>query len=75
METTVAPKKLPAFIIESTRRSFLMAWIAVANALSRSRYILVMANGRFAKIKVDVQKTHTAYHYSQQELVFLSNRT
>jgi len=75
METSVVPKKLPAFIIESTRRSFLLAWIAVANALSRSRHMLVMTNGRFAKIKMDVQKTHPAYHYSQQELVFLSNRT
>ena len=75
METSVVPKKLFAFIIESSRRSFLLAWIAIANALSRSRYMLVMANGRFVKIKVAVQKTHPAYHYSRQELVFLSTRT
>ncbi len=58
METSVAPKKLPAFIIESTRRSFLLVSIPILNIITGSKYVLAMDKERFVIKKAQTQPGH-----------------
>lgn len=73
METS-EPKKLPAFIIESTQRSFMLAWISITNAFTGSKYVLVLEKGRFVKKIPDTQRTHPTSVHSSQRLAMASTK-
>ena len=74
MKTSVAPKNLFAFIIESSKRSFLLAWIAIVNAFTGAKYVLVMEEGRFVSKKDTTQSIHPSPFYNSQRYSVASDK-